>query len=74
MYSNYQIPYNYNVSNRSYNNSYNSDRIVGGGFLAPFLLGGIAGAAVAPSFYGGYNRPYYYNNYYYPYPVYYRPY
>lgn len=74
MYSNYQIPYNYNVSNRSYSGSYNNDRFVGGGFLAPFLLGGIAGAAVAPAFYGGYGRPYYYNNYYYPYPVYYRPY
>lgn len=83
MYSNYQLPYNYSMRpsssssiNRPYSQSYNnSDRIIGGGFLAPFLLGGIAGAAVAPAFYGGYNRPYYYNNYYYPYPVYYyRPY
>lgn len=47
------------------------DRLIGGGFAFPFLLGGVTGAALAPSFYGGYNRPYY-NNYYYPYPP--RPY
>ena len=35
-----------------------------GGFLGPFLLGGVTGGLVAPLFYGGYNRP----NYYYPYP------
>ena len=49
----------------------NDNRLfLGGGFLAPFLLGGIAGAALTPGF--GYNRPYYYNNYYYyqPYPYY----
>ena len=50
----------------------NNDRIVGGGFLGPFILGGITGGLVAPYFYGpGYGRPYYYNNYYYyPYPYY----
>ena len=47
------------------------DRLIGGGFAFPFLLGGVTGAALAPAFYGGYNRPYY-NNYYYPYPP--RPY
>lgn len=41
----------------------------GGGFLGPFLLGGITGGLVAPLFY---QRPYPY--YYPPYPVYpYRP-
>ena len=52
----------------------NNNRLVGGGFLGPFLLGGLTGGLVAPFFYGGYNnRP----NYYYPapyYPPYYRPY
>jgi len=42
------------------------NRFVGGGFLAPFLLGGITGGLLAPAFYP---RPYY-NNYYYPYPYY----
>jgi len=41
-----------------------SDRV--GGFLFPFLLGGVTGGLVAPYFY---QRPYY-NNYYYPYPYY----
>lgn len=39
----------------------------GGGFLAPFLLGGITGGLVSPFFY---NRPYYPV---YP-PIYYGPY
>ena len=46
--------------------------MVGGGFLGPFILGGITGGLVSPFFYGGYNRPNY--NYYYPYPPYYGPY
>ena len=59
---------------------YNSnDRFVGGGFLGPFLLGGITGGLVAPFFGPGpnYGRPNYYynNNYYYPpRPPYPRPY
>ena len=79
MYNSYQIPKNFN--NYPYKmsnvNSNNNDRLVGGGFLGPFLLGGVTGGLVAPLFYGGYNRPYYYNNYYYPYPYpypVYRPY
>lgn len=39
-----------------------NDRFVGG-FVFPFLLGGVTGAAIAPAFW---NRP----NYYYPYPIY----
>lgn len=65
----------YNNYNRMYNKMpSNDDRLVGG-FLGPFILGGITGGLVAPAFYGGYgyNRPYYSNNYYYP-PYYYRPY
>ena len=57
-----------------------------GGFLVPFILGGITGGLTAPLFmnHNGYNQPYYYNNYYYPkyygnppypyYPPYYKPY
>ena len=67
MYNYTQIPKNFNnYSNRP---SRNNNRLVGGGFLGPFILGGVTGGLVAPLFYGGYNRPYY-NNYYYPYPIY----
>jgi hypothetical protein len=45
-----------------YTQTVNDDRIVGG-FAAPFLLGGLTGAALAPAFY----RPY---PYYAPYPYY----
>lgn len=50
-----------------YQNYFNqrNDRFIGGGFLGPFILGGITGGLLAPAFN---NRPYYYNNYYYPYP------
>lgn len=71
--NNYQqsMPVNYSNSN--------DERLIGG-FAFPFLLGGVTGAALAPNFWGGYNRPYYNNYYYYPpyrpYPPYppYRPY
>lgn len=42
------------------------DRIIGTGLLAPFLLGGVTGLAVAPYFYP---RPYYPRPFY-PYPPY----
>ena len=29
----------------------NGDRFIGGGFLGPFILGGITGGLLAPSFY-----------------------
>ena len=45
------------------------NRFVGGGFLGPFLLGGITGGLLAPSFYP---RPY--TIYHTPYPVPYGPY
>lgn len=49
----------------------NGDERFVGGFLGPFLLGGITGGLLAPAFSGpGYGRPVYYNNYYYPYPPY----
>lgn len=46
------------------------ERLIGGGFAFPFLLGGVTGAALAPAFW----RPNYPNYYYPPYrPPYYRP-
>lgn len=52
MYRNYVMP-------RSYYNNYrpayqNNSRFIGGGFAAPFLLGGLTGAVLTPYFY----RPY----------------
>ena len=68
MYNYNQYPNNFNENNKMYSNN---DRIIGGGFLGPFILGGITGGLAAPLFYGGYNnRPYYNNYYYYPYPYY----
>ena len=61
--SNYSSPTNYNRPSSS------DDRIIGGGFAFPFLLGGVTGAALAPSFWGP--RPFYPP--YQPYPPY-RPY
>ena len=49
----------------------NDDRFIGGGFLAPFLLGGITGGLLAPAFYP---RPIYGPPVYGPYPVYPVPY
>ena len=52
-------------SNRPYMPySNNQDRLLGGGFLGPFILGGITGGLVAPAFYP---RPYYQPG---PYPYY----
>ncbi len=51
-----------------YNSIYryqNDDRV---GFVFPFLLGGVTGAALAPAFFNGY-RPQYYIPYS-PYPYY----
>ena len=42
-------------------NHMNGDRFIGGGFLGPFILGGITGGLLAPAFN---QRPYPY-----PYPV-----
>ena len=42
-----------------YNNyRYQNDRIAGG-FVFPFLLGGVTGAALAPNFWNGRNYGYY---------------
>lgn len=69
----YNYPQNYNTT-KNYPNT-NDDRIIGGGFAFPFLLGGVTGAAIAPAFWRPpYNRPYY-GPYYGPGPFYgpYRP-
>lgn len=57
----------YNQANRIRPNN----RLIGGGFFGPFLLGGITGGLLAPAFYrppyaygGGYYPPYPYQNYY----------
>lgn len=61
-------PFGYPSNTPSFSNSSssfinsNSNRIVAGGFLGPFILGGITGGLLAPAFYP---RPYYY-----PYPYY----
>ena len=82
MYPNYNIPQQRqsmqsrrNFSHSPYRN--NGDRFFGGGFLGPFLLGGIAGSLVGgrPNYgypppppiiyYPPIQQPYYTNNYYY---------
>lgn len=64
----YYVPYNYSSNTNS------NDERLAGGFIFPFLLGGVTGAAVAPAFwnngYGNNNRP---NYYYVPGPYYQYP-
>jgi len=48
-------------TNNMYRN--NGNRFIGGGFVGPFILGGIAGSLLTNN-----NQP---NNNFYPYPVYY---
>lgn len=86
MYSNVNFPnasipqgiaYNRSSINPTFQQSIKQgdDRFIAGGFLGPFILGGITGGLLAPAFYNpgyGYGRPVY-NNYYYP-PYYYGPY
>ena len=62
--SNYSMNYPTTTSmNYSTCNNPSDDRFIGGGLLAPFLLGGLAGAAVAPAFYP---RPYPYQGFGFP--------
>lgn len=58
----------YNQMRRPPFRNYGGNRLIGGGFIAPFLLGGLAGGLAAPLFYP---RPYYppYGPYP-PYPIY----
>lgn len=76
----YQTSSNMSSTSMPMTSSYytnNDDRIIGGGFAFPFLLGGVTGAALAPAFwrpaYQPYPRPYP-GPYYPPRPYpYYRP-
>ena len=65
----YQVPsgstqsaYGYYVPNYNMVSNNNGDERLAGGFVFPFLLGGVTGAALAPNFWRP-NRPVYY-----PYP------
>lgn len=64
MYSSY---YNYPINNYSTYSSSDGDRLIAGGFVGPFLLGGLTGALLSPGFY----RPYPIYPPFYP-PFYYR--
>ena len=70
---NYNFPMNQMPNFQPKQNINQDERFIGGGFAFPFLLGGVTGAAIAPAFFGGYNRSPYYNNYYPPYPGLYYP-
>ena len=64
------VPYNYSTSNYGVTNyrssSYNDgDRFIGGGFLAPFLLGGVGGYLLGRPNYGNFGPG--------PIPVYFPP-
>lgn len=51
---------------------YGDNRIIGGGFAFPFLLGGLTGGLLAPAFYPRpMPYPMYPTPYYRPYPFYY---
>lgn len=68
-YGVYTRPINSRMNNSAYNQG---DRFIGGGFVGPLLLGGLAGYAIGnrPNYYPypyPYPTPVYYNNYYYPY-------
>ncbi len=68
---------NFFIDNQALMYQNNQDDRILGGFLGPFILGGITGGLVAPYFNNsnsGYyvQPPYYTNNYYYP--PYYGPY
>lgn len=73
---NYKVnPQNMRYQNLSQQNSFNStnsipndERFFAGGFLGPFVLGGITGGLLAPAFNNN-GRPIN-NNYYPPYPPY----
>ncbi len=75
MYSNYNMPnFNRNMPRRGSNRPNNGDRF-GGGFVFPFVLGGITGSLLTrPNFYGPIPQPYPYPYPYSPYYPYQQPY
>lgn len=67
------MPYQQGSYTGQINRRPGDDRLVGGGFLFPFVLGGITGGLLAPAFYPRPYYPYpYYPRPYYQYPYYYR--
>lgn len=74
-YPNYNSSYPMYYSSNGQVIKNDDNRLIGGGFAFPFLLGGVTGAALAPAFWRPpYNRPFY-GPYYGPGPFYgpYRP-
>lgn len=78
MYNNNNIPQNngnmqsYRPNNRP-NHGNNNDRFLGGGFIGPFILGGLTGGLIAnsrPNYYPYPPYPYYQVYPYYPYRYY----
>ena len=78
MYNNNNIPQNngnmqsYRPNNRP-NHGNNNDRFLGGGFIGPFILGGLTGGLIAnsrPNYYPYPPYPYYQAYPYYPYRYY----
>ncbi len=51
-------PYVYNNKAYPYSKPYNQDDRFAGGFLGPFVLGGITGGLLAPAFYPRPYQPY----------------
>ena len=77
MYTNYNIPQNRNFNQMNFRqtpprpNFNNDDRFFGGGFLGPFILGGVGGYLLGRPNYN-YNGPipvYISNRPPYPYPI-----
>lgn len=74
MYASYNVPnYRVNMPRNNFGFNKRNDRFIGGGFIAPFLLGGITGSILSRpngNFYGPYPAPYpvpvpyFYNNTY----------
>jgi len=62
MYYNYNVPnYRGNMPRNGFGLNKNNDRFIGGGFIAPFLLGGITGSILSRpngNFYGPYPAPF----------------
>lgn len=76
MNSSYSYNYgSYLPYSAQFNSSNQGDRLIGSGFVFPFLLGGVTGAAIAPAFWRPpYNRPVYGPGFYGPVYGPYRPY
>ena len=81
MYTNYNIPRNYSFNQTKFNNYHQitppkrpnfdqDDRFLGGGFLGPFILGGVGGYLLGRPNYQGPIPVYFPQGRPYPYPYY----